>query len=197
MRGKRDKPYENEREGGSQKETQLSWINKIGKFKSGQSSSRLEDREGDRGGSCWEWGCVGPPGAWEGPVWSLDLILVAVGSPQGLRQGRDTVLLTNWEDLPGVQTSVDRIHQACKLGWERGINTSSFAEPLPEMWDFLQTQMWETNYSSALTSTCDFVPNRNHRSGFPGGAVVENLPASAGDTGLSPGLGRSHMPRSD
>ena len=30
--------------------------------------------------------------------------------------------------------------------------------------------------------------------GFPGGAVVENLPASAGDTGSSPGLGRSHMP---
>ena len=29
--------------------------------------------------------------------------------------------------------------------------------------------------------------------GFPGGAVVENLPASAGDTGSSPGLGRSHM----
>ena len=29
--------------------------------------------------------------------------------------------------------------------------------------------------------------------GFPGGAVVENLPANAGDMGLSPGLGRSHM----
>ena len=30
--------------------------------------------------------------------------------------------------------------------------------------------------------------------GFPGGgAVVKNLPASAEDTGLSPGLGRSHM----
>ena len=32
--------------------------------------------------------------------------------------------------------------------------------------------------------------------GFPGGSVVENLPANAGDTGSSPGLGRSHMPRS-
>ena len=32
--------------------------------------------------------------------------------------------------------------------------------------------------------------------GFPGGAVVENLPGNAGDTGSSPGLGRSHMPRS-
>nr|XP_058897818.1 growth hormone-regulated TBC protein 1 isoform X3 [Kogia breviceps] len=32
---------------------------------------------------------------------------------------------------------------------------------------------------------------------FPGGTVVENPPASAGDTGSSPGLGRSHMPRSN
>ena len=33
--------------------------------------------------------------------------------------------------------------------------------------------------------------------GFPGGALVENLPANAEDTGSSPGLGRSHMPRSN
>ena len=33
--------------------------------------------------------------------------------------------------------------------------------------------------------------------GFPGGAVVENLPANARDMGSSPGLGRSHMPWSD
>ena len=33
--------------------------------------------------------------------------------------------------------------------------------------------------------------------GFPGGAVVESLPANAGDTGSSLGLGRSHMPRSN
>ena len=38
---------------------------------------------------------------------------------------------------------------------------------------------------------------KKQEKGFPGGTVVENLPANAGDTGLSPGLGRSHMPRSD
>ena len=37
---------------------------------------------------------------------------------------------------------------------------------------------------------------KNKYPGFPGGAVVENLPANAGDTGSSPGLGRSHMPQS-
>ena len=35
------------------------------------------------------------------------------------------------------------------------------------------------------------------KKGFPDGSVVENLPANAGDTGSSPGLGRSHMPRSN
>ena len=31
----------------------------------------------------------------------------------------------------------------------------------------------------------------------PGGTVGENPTANAGDTGLIPGLGRSHLPRSD
>ena len=33
--------------------------------------------------------------------------------------------------------------------------------------------------------------------GFPGGAVVESLPANAGDAGSRPGLGGSHMPWSN
>ena len=32
---------------------------------------------------------------------------------------------------------------------------------------------------------------------FPGGAGVKNPPANAGDTGSSPGPGRSHMPWSN
>ena len=32
---------------------------------------------------------------------------------------------------------------------------------------------------------------------FPGGAVDKNRPASAGDTGSIPGLGRLHMPQSN
>ena len=37
---------------------------------------------------------------------------------------------------------------------------------------------------------------KKEKQGFPGGAVVESLPANAGDTGSGPGLGGSHMPRS-
>ena len=36
--------------------------------------------------------------------------------------------------------------------------------------------------------------NKSQRGGFPGDAVVKNPPANAGDTGSSPGPGRSHMP---
>ena len=32
---------------------------------------------------------------------------------------------------------------------------------------------------------------------FPGGTVVKNLPANAGEMGSSAGPGRSHMPRSN
>ena len=41
------------------------------------------------------------------------------------------------------------------------------------------------------------VEYKMHAQGFPGGAVVKNPPANAGDTGSSPGPGRSHVPRSN
>ena len=36
--------------------------------------------------------------------------------------------------------------------------------------------------------------HKKENEGFPGGAVIGTLPADAGDTGSSPGLGGSHMP---
>ena len=36
-----------------------------------------------------------------------------------------------------------------------------------------------------------------YKKGFPGGAVVENPPANAGDMGSIPGPGKSHMPQSN
>ena len=50
-------------------------------------------------------------------------------------------------------------------------------------------------FNSAILLLKIYVKDRLE--GFPGGAVVENLPANAGDTGSSPGLGGSHMPRSN
>ena len=38
---------------------------------------------------------------------------------------------------------------------------------------------------------------RRNEHDFPGGALDENRPAGAGDTGSIPGVGRLHMPQSD
>ena len=52
---------------------------------------------------------------------------------------------------------------------------------------------------SVLAASTAFISqfNNNERGDFPGGAVAKNLPANAGDTGSSPGPGRSYMPRSN
>ena len=60
-----------------------------------------------------------------------------------------------------------------------------------EIWSFVET--W-TDLETVIQSEAS---QKEKNRGFPGGAVVENLPANAGDTGSSPGLGRSHMPRSN
>ena len=52
-------------------------------------------------------------------------------------------------------------------------------------------------FSTLLILSDSLIILKQETWGFPGGAVVENLPANAGDTGLSPGLGRSRMLRSN
>ena len=59
------------------------------------------------------------------------------------------------------------------------------------------------NNKVLLYSTGNYIqyPVINHSGkeyrGSPGDTVVKNPPAKAGDTGSIPGLGRSHMPRSN
>ena len=49
-----------------------------------------------------------------------------------------------------------------------------------------------TGYGEKVNLTQKLIQNRD----FPGGAVVKNPPANAGDMGSSPGPGISHMLRS-
>ena len=61
-------------------------------------------------------------------------------------------------------------------------------------------QTVENPYAHILLHLKTSLPNLNLKSlfrDFPGGAVVKNLPANAGDTGSIPGLGISHMPWSN
>ena len=65
---------------------------------------------------------------------------------------------------------------------------------------YLVPNLISKDLSSLQQRVKNFKPKgalKNRGGGFPGGTVVESLPANAGDTGLSPGLGRSHMPRSN
>ena len=67
-------------------------------------------------------------------------------------------------------------------------------QSLPWRWEGFPGKTWRKK----KTLITDFVVIlKLYDRGFPGGTVVEGLPANAGDTGSSPGLGGSHMPRSN
>ena len=81
-----------------------------------------------------------------------------------------------------------------EAGSERWIDCLSVKQ---NIWDRAGTRIqisWLLVYCS-IHDICLLL--KKSLSGFPGGAVVENLPANAEDTGSSPGLGRFHMPRSN
>ena len=72
----------------------------------------------------------------------------------------------------------------------------SDSQPLIQSKEVLTCELLNNFYKGHLC--LEHCPRLNLSvAGFPGGTVVENLPANAGDTGSSPGLGRSHMPRSN
>ena len=57
-------------------------------------------------------------------------------------------------------------------------------------------KFWGTQESKPFFSK--WIWHQNHLDwDFPGGTVIKNPPANAGDTGSSPGPGRSHMPWSN
>ena len=52
-------------------------------------------------------------------------------------------------------------------------------------------------HSYAISGIGKSIEIKSRLGGFPGGAVVKNPPANAGDMGSSPGPGRSHMLQSN
>ena len=71
---------------------------------------------------------------------------------------------------------------------------------LKTVWRFLKKLKIELPYDPAVPLLGIYLEKtiiQKESWGFPGGAVVENPPAKAGDTGSIPGPGRSHMPRSN
>ena len=59
-----------------------------------------------------------------------------------------------------------------------------------------ETEQRENNNMADLNPNISIIVLNLVGLDFPGGTVVKNLPANAGDTSSSPGPGRFHMPRS-
>ena len=79
--------------------------------------------------------------------------------------------------------------------WGRGAKNVDLLECL-NLYDY-QFKAIRYNYRSIYMNPMVTTNQKPTIRGFPGGAVVKNLPVNAGDTGSSPGLGRSHMPWSN
>ena len=63
---------------------------------------------------------------------------------------------------------------------------------------FSETEIYNQGlHWGLLTGTIPFRKQKKQDWVFPGASVVKNLPAKAGGTGLIPGPGRSHLPRSN
>ena len=60
-----------------------------------------------------------------------------------------------------------------------------------------RTQYGEINKTLENIRETSTPPIKRPSRDFPGGTVVKNLSANAGDTGSIPSPGRSHMPRSN
>ena len=83
-------------------------------------------------------------------------------------------------------TTLKKIFYLRLLKTHQGISNGAFG--------YLKNQLPKIrSFSEPPGSRQDFACFKTIVLGFPGGAVVKNPPANAGDTGSSPGLGRSHM----
>ena len=88
------------------------------------------------------------------------------------------------------------------VGWHHWLDDMS----LSKLWELVMVrEAWHAavhgvtksqTWLSELNWTELKVTFKNEAESFPGGTVDWNPPASAGDMGSIPGLGRSHMPRS-
>ena len=83
----------------------------------------------------------------------------------------------------------------CSMDEEREREKIIGSSQLPSKFSFCRLGMGQKIIWVVFSDTCLCISKTNNPGGFPGGAVVENLPANAEDTGSSPGLGRSHMLR--
>ena len=94
-------------------------------------------------------------------------------------------------------TNINWASALCKhYSWCQGYNSEQNRTKQTNPYTH-KTKLWHRTSQSYRAYVLEGEAIKNINKGFPGGTVVENPPANTGDTGSSPGLGRSHMPRSN
>ena len=84
-----------------------------------------------------------------------------------------------------------------EASWQRGLGQPPQPRPTSELSYFHHPNSVTTGKNPAMVPACEHAWEKSNAEGFPGGAVVKNPPANAGDVGSIPGPGRSHMPWSN
>ena len=93
--------------------------------------------------------------------------------------------------MASVGKDVEKREHLCTIGGN--VNWCSHEG---KVWRFLKKLKIELPYDPAIPLFGIFLKKMKTLD-FPGGTVVKNLPVNAGNTGSSPGPGRSHMPQSN
>ena len=122
-----------------------------------------------------------------------------------------------WAQADGHRGAVGSI-RAVQLAWVPSVHVHAWGSPghhgsPKKWWDAHSFWLYTTSTGTTGTQAVNFVSKLLQNNSvcidiairhinkllgdFPGGAVVQNLPANAGDTGSIPGLRRSYMPQSN
>ena len=89
-------------------------------------------------------------------------------------------------------TEIRKADKGARKGTEQGLEVGVLSSR-GIAWLLQETSKQANSRLTASDETLGSL--RMHYGDFPGGTVVKNLPANAGDTGLTHNLGRFHMPQ--
>ena len=123
---------------------------------------------------------------------------IIISSQEESEAHRDITSHWKLELVPGPQGDI--MHCLNMQFFGLMLHVPCLALPLFPNWEKGKSkhQIWEITSLKCLHGEhISFNTYKEQVWDFPGGAVVKNPPANAGDKGSIPGPGRSHMPRSN
>ena len=123
----------------------------------------------------------------DSPSWALGMVPFSENPLLGLRDG------SHHESGSGLATNPTEQAEDTRLLKQSSIHTFPLKKDRMPPQTALNGQTWSRGGQTTplMSSLQEVALSRD----FPSGPVVKNVPVNAGDTGLIPGPGRSHIPR--